>query len=327
MFNKNNPKLCFGTFFVLLLRECVDNISVKKWGMKSDNDITEVTAFLELNRIIAPSYKSNNMRTLATQTSKFKSCDAKNAKNLPIVNASETKSFINQFEEEYEIVYRRMLIFTNRYICQDKSRWERLVKSLLELIREDNTIKLEEKFFVNGIKSLTKAELLEEREISFVAFLLGVFRYVIENRRESNKEGKETYERWCPPANQGIRNYSEAVYIGDSINGEIRWKEEVVKSLPLPELITEKKEYRELGDLRGIDKADYLANEAKLYKSNEEYEKALQLYYEAWILYREEVGSKGRSALKIYDIMKDIFEKLDYQYSFIYWLENKVTEE
>lgn len=321
----NGPVLCFGTFFTLLLREGVDKLSTK--GIEnirqggSKNKLTEVTAFLALNRIITPSFSPANYDTFAGQASKFKSCVSQKAKKLPIVDACEITTFLIRYETDYKTIFNHMFDFSNTYIHPDISKRERLVKSLLELIRDDKDIGMDEKFYVNGnVNILNKKELVCNRTFSFVAFLIGIFRYIVEIKRDDNIKGKSTYERWCPPANQGLRPYSKDIYIGKTIRDNINFIEDSIDILS--NLMPQKTTSCDISYLMGIDRADYLKNEAKICKLNQDYKKALQLYYESWLIYIDVIGIESRCAVKVYDTMEYIYIKLDMPYSFKYWLNN-----
>jgi hypothetical protein len=323
------PVLCFGTFFTLLLREGVNELSqkehdrkVKKYrNDKKNREYTEGAVFEELNRIITPSFKSGNVETRNVQASKFKSCVSQNAKNLPIVNASDVKTFLIRFKSDYDSVFKNMSQFITNYIHADVSQRKRLVKSLLELIRDDKDIGLDQKFYIKGPdNALSKKELLHERTFSFTMFLNGIFRYIVEIRRNDNLKGQSTYKKWCPPANQGIRVYSDDIYVGGTIYGEITLTED--NKLSLPSSNCEKYADVDISDLTGIDKADYLKYEATMYKSNQDYEKAIQLYYESWQIYQDVTGINSQCVKKIYKIMEDLHKQLNISYPFKAWLKN-----
>lgn len=322
-----NPVLCFGTFFTLLLREGVDNLSTKGyesgWQSGPKNSLTEVTAFRDLNRIITPSFSPANEGTFAGQASKFKSCVAKSAKNLPIVNASDVMTFLVRFEVDYMTIYKSMASFVDTYIHTDFSKRERLIKSLLELIRDDKDIMPDAKFYVNGNNEiLSKKELLCERTFSFVAFLIGVLRYIIENKRDDNMKGKDTYSKWCPPAKQALRVYSEYINVGATIHEKIVLKDDKMPNESVS--IIQKSHKVDISNLSGIDRADYLSSEAREYRCNKDYEKALSLYYESWQIYQEVVGVESRCVKKTLNIMEEIFKQLDKSCTFSNWLNNMI---
>jgi hypothetical protein len=72
----------------------------------------------------------------------------------------------------------------------------RLVKALIELIAADESIGGEEQFYSceNG-HFITKTDLIEVKEVCLPAFLLGIWHYILINRKE-NTVGIETYNRW-----------------------------------------------------------------------------------------------------------------------------------
>ena len=85
---------------------------------------------------------------------------------------------------------------------------ERLVKALIDLIQQDVSISGDEEFYIleNGQK-IKKAALGDLVNVCLPAFLLGVWHYVVVNRKD-NQVGQDTYNQWCPPSGGGPRTYS-----------------------------------------------------------------------------------------------------------------------
>ena len=172
---------------------------------------------------------------------------------------------------------------------------------------------------------LSKVKLIEERKCSFVAFLVGIFRYIVEFKSGDNMKGALTYEQWYPSANQALRTPSKDIYVGSTIRGKIVFKEDDV--LNLEETMFEKEINRDLSCLTGIDKADYFCNEAKKYRCNQMYDKSLLLYYEAWIIYQDVIGVESRCAKNIFNIMEEVFKQMDKPYSLDHWMKNVADKE
>ncbi len=93
----------------------------------------------------------------------------------------------------------------------------------------------------NGEKK-KKAALGDLKEVCLPSFLLGVWHYVVVNRKD-NGIGKKTYDMWCPSAGRGQRKFT--AHIGEGIldNLTIFYADDVEKSetdsKPVETVITE----------------------------------------------------------------------------------------
>lgn len=88
----------------------------------------------------------------------------------------------------------------------------RLVKASIELVRCDDSIASDE-------GQIKKAALGDLTKGCYPAFLLGIWHYVVVNRKD-NSIGKPTYDEWCPKNGGGPRNYSGNM--GKGITADIR---------------------------------------------------------------------------------------------------------
>lgn len=225
---RNVPFLCFGTFFTLLLQQGVEELSSKDrapmWREPghTDNHINERAAFVDLNRIVAPSYlygekRPDNVKGVRDHTSKFKSCQQSRATKLPIVNTTEIHSFIDRWNSDYDIVANAMYDFIQKFIHPAADKRDRLVKSLIELIRDATNVEDDMVFYINGNSvSVTRQTIININSVSLPDFLLGLFRFILENEI-NNKEGLSTYNEWCPEAAQALRTFASEKYIGLTI--------------------------------------------------------------------------------------------------------------
>lgn len=118
-----------------------------------------------------------------------------------------------------------------------------LVRALVDLIQQDQSIKASDEFYIepNGEKK-KKAALGDLKEVCLPSFLLGVWHYVVVNRKD-NGIGKKTYDMWCPSAGRGQRKFT--AHIGEGIldNLTIFYADDVEKSetgsKPVETVITE----------------------------------------------------------------------------------------
>lgn len=85
----------------------------------------------------------------------------------------------------------------------------------VKMIYIDQTIKAGDEFFIglHGEKK-KKAALGDLKEVCLPSFLLGVWHYVVLNRRD-NSVGKITYDEWCPSNDRAPRKYT--AHMGEGI--------------------------------------------------------------------------------------------------------------
>ena len=91
---------------------------------------------------------------------------------------------------------------------RDRHKDVNLVRAIVDLIQQDQTIKAGDEFYIgpNGEKK-KKAALGDLKEVCLPSFLLGVWHYVVVNRRD-NSVGRKTYDVWCPSNGRGPRKYT-----------------------------------------------------------------------------------------------------------------------
>ena len=216
------PRLCGGTFFTLLLQARKPRIKVRRHrpGERGERDgLSDTDVFVGLIMIFYPDYTgptSAIMKTFKSRVSYFKSCKISNSIYLPL---EDTAVYERHIRDHYATLLQAMNNFTNTFLDVGKSRekdiW--LIKALLELIDADQSIDDEQIFYVgDGSSALTKATLRNVTEISLQTFLLGVWYFILINRRD-NTIGKATFENWCP-----AKGGAERVYIGKMGDGITR---------------------------------------------------------------------------------------------------------
>lgn len=198
------PRLCGGTFFVLLTR------AMKLHGRARDNyagvhsGITEANLLKDLIRVSFPSYPD-----LAQSTEKSNATRYKKGNNLGAGILNDDVA-LSRFDRGIKTEYKKMLIPMNelvkKYIdTETYGVW--LVKAIIQLIEEDKAIPGDAYFYINSVE--VKKENLDYVD-AFVlpAFLLGVWHYILLQVRD-NTVGKRTYAEWYPDSqaiNSGRRH-------------------------------------------------------------------------------------------------------------------------
>lgn len=210
------PRLCGGTFFVLLTR------AMKPHGRSHDtirgiSGITEAGLFKTLIRVYYPS-----MPTLADSTEKsnatnYKKCENPSQSTIPLTDETLINNYVRLVNSSYKTVLARMSSLVDEYIdCEGRGEW--LVQALLQLIKEDESISPDAVFRILPDGSVVKKRDLDSTTTFYLqSFLLGVWTWIIQNKPD-NTIGKETYLEWHPSAQKsGKRTRHEFVSsIGNS---------------------------------------------------------------------------------------------------------------
>ena len=188
------PRLCGGTFFTLLTR------AMKKHGRARDvyggsqTGITEANLLKDLIRVFYPSYPDLALSTERTNASKYKRGNNL-GESFPINDAIALSKFDRSVKNEY----KKKLILMNELVVkyldvETYGIW--LIKALLQLIEEDETIPGDAYFYIN-IVEVKKDNLDYVDEYVLPGFLLGVWHYIIMQVRD-NTVGQWTFAEWHP---------------------------------------------------------------------------------------------------------------------------------
>lgn len=213
MANKENYKLCGGTFFTLLLRARKQRMGVREHYKGMSDGMADPMLLMDLVEIAKPDYQFPNysmMGTVKSATSRYKSCQANGGTYLPVSDDAVIASFDERVKNEYSRCLAAMNSYVDDYIdVRGKTKKdEYLVKALVEVIDADDQIDDGQVFYVcEDGSTMTKEEILSTVELCLQPFLLGIWHYIVVNVPD-NRVGADTYNRWCPS-----RGGAERVYI------------------------------------------------------------------------------------------------------------------
>ena len=200
-------KLCGGTFFVLLLNS-------RKKGIERD-------LLRDMLKIFKPDLYIDES-SFKEQTKKFKICKEHSNLATPFEEAATRKKMTDDINGHYEELLAKMTKFIDKHIAvgSDTQKEKILVKALLEVIEQDNSIPKDQDFYIQPDgKSVTKEELVSLKKAFLPSFLLGVLYYVMINI-EDNMDGAETYDEWCPKPDSGTQRKYTA-NLGEKSNKQI----------------------------------------------------------------------------------------------------------
>ena len=179
--------LCGGVLFFLLANATPDKTTAKdhKMGIKESHKDSVVMSDLISVLTMTDSSVSGK------DTSQYRECESEGSAGLPFEKPVVVSEFIRTVHSNYSAVLRRMCAFAEKHIAKQKQTW--LVRALLEIIEKDSEITESDFFFAraNGTM-MTTDELKTESRFLLEPFLLGVFCFIVQNRKGKNHYGKGT---------------------------------------------------------------------------------------------------------------------------------------
>ena len=217
-----NPRLCGGTFFVLVLQALRQRISARQHFKEEKDGLTDPEVLMGLIRVVNPDFIEPKKDALKSVTNYFKACQTSKGAYFPFGDTAEAEEFDSRVRTRYTDVLVYMSSFVERFLetGTENKKDVKLVKALIDLVLKDDSIGDNEEFYIlDDGSTVSKVAFSDIREVSLPAFLLGIWHYVVINRKD-NTVGKETYAAWCPPAGGGPRRYSGGM--GKDIKTDIK---------------------------------------------------------------------------------------------------------
>ncbi|MDR2568935.1 MAG: hypothetical protein LBD23_01390 [Oscillospiraceae bacterium] len=192
--------LCFGTFFTLL---CGNR---KDWDKGTKPEVSNRILYFALLDIVDkhsddPKYhvKKAKYGSVSGYTDNIVSAVKKCKHNKHhIQRLGKKTSYIYRFKKKHQDVLNDFFVFICDYL--DENQYDRLGRSIIELIKSDSDIDNEAQFFIKGnyIKHLSRKKIREETHgLSLPSLLAGVLFYIIdEDIPNGSNEAKATIEEW-----------------------------------------------------------------------------------------------------------------------------------
>lgn len=209
MAENDYPRLCGGTFFTLVL-QCLKQRSRAREHIKGESDgLNNGNVLAGLISVINPDYAPPNKDLMKTRANSFKSCTISTGEYLPFGDTTEIKEFNRTVHESYLQARFKMEEFVNDFLAVGESPKKecRLVKGLVDLVLQDESIEENAVFLIGEHgEQYSKGAMRDLRSFCLPSLLLGIWHYVVVSRQD-NTVGKATYDQWCPPRGQSVRQY------------------------------------------------------------------------------------------------------------------------
>ena len=211
------PRLCGGTFFTLVLQALRQRMKAREHYSGDSDGLSDPEVLVGLIKVINPDYTDPGKENLKVTANNYKACKISNSTYLPFDDEQVISAFDSKVKTAYQSVLNRMVGFVNDFLDMSETVHKdvNLVRAIVDLIQQDQTIKAGDEFFIgqNGEKK-KKATLGDLKEVCLPSFLLGVWHFIVVNRKD-NSIGKATYDGWCPSAGGGQRKY--VAHMGEGI--------------------------------------------------------------------------------------------------------------
>ena len=194
------PYLCGGVFLTHLMKAHPSRSGVREHYMGERDGLSDPETMLAFIQVMSPDFTVPAGGTFKENTSSYKNCRKECGTYLPFSeDSAEVRAFNECVRNDYQTALSRMVAFANAYLDVDTTskKDERLVKTLVEIIQDDD-ISDTDMFYINEDGSpSTKERLLAATEICFQPFLVGVWHYILLHR-PINVLGRSTITGWKP---------------------------------------------------------------------------------------------------------------------------------
>lgn len=211
------PRLCGGTFFTLVLQALRQRMKAREHYAGDSDGLSDPEVLVGLIKVINPDYTDLGKENLKGTANNYKACKISNSAYLPFDDEQVVSAFDSVMRTDYQTALNGMIVFVNDFLDLSEivHKDVNLVRALVDLIQQDQTIKAGDEFFIgpNGEKK-KKAALGDLKKVCLPSFLLGVWHYVVLNRKD-NSVGRTTYDEWCPSNDRAPRKYT--AHMGEGI--------------------------------------------------------------------------------------------------------------
>lgn len=211
------PRLCGGTFFTLILQALRQRMNAREHYDGDSDGLSDPEVLVGLLSVINPSYVDPGKEKLKTTANNYKRCRTSTSAYFPFDDEQVIAAFDKTVRTDYQSVLNRMIEFVNKFLDLGEPVYKDagLVRALIDLIQQDQSIKGDDEFYIEPDGQTKKKTALGGlKKVCLPSFLLGVWHYVLVNRKD-NSIGKETYDVWCPSNGGGQRKYT--AHMGEEI--------------------------------------------------------------------------------------------------------------
>ena len=223
MANIAYPRLCGGTFMTLVIQALLQRKKAREHYKGEGDKLNDPDVLVGLITVINPDYEDPGKSVLKTKANDYKSCKLSKGQYLPFGDKLAIEVFDQRVRDNYLAARNDMCIFVDSFIETGTKLQKdvRLVKALIDLIEQDESIDDSEEFLVGENRdAVRKDQLRTLKRVCLPSFLLGIWHFIVINRK-NNKVGQLTYDTWCPENGGGTREYEGTMGDGISIEFDV----------------------------------------------------------------------------------------------------------
>ena len=211
------PRLCGGTFFTLVLQALRQRMKAREHYAGDSDGLSDSEVMVGLIKVINLDYVDPGKEKLKTIVNNYKRCETSTSAYLPFGDDQVVTAFDTAVRTDYQTALNGMIGFVNDFLDMSESVHKdvNLIRALIDLIQQDQSIKANDEFYTepNGEKK-KKTALGDLKKVCLPAFLLGIWHYIVINRKD-NSIGQKTYDAWCPSNGRAQRKYT--AHMGEGI--------------------------------------------------------------------------------------------------------------
>lgn len=221
----DNPILCGGTFFALLLDAKVEAMSQREhWkGHKDERIIPNLMSrLLWVMNGAEVKLSGKALETFGSNVNKYRLCKINGGAHVPLKRTdAEVKAFDRMVRDDYKTVLYRMDQFLQDVLDfrEEVGKPKGFVKALMDTVSQDRNCDNKEFFILEDGDSIPGCEIAALRSVCLPAFVLGMWHAAL-MIPEHNKDGESVINVWCPSTGGGHRDYTGTM--GDDWPVEIK---------------------------------------------------------------------------------------------------------
>lgn len=205
----------------LVIQALLPRKKAREHYVGESDKLNDPDVLVGLIKVINPDYKEPYKGTLKTKANEYKSCKLSKGQYLPFGDKVTISVFDERVKKDYASARMAMSTFIENFIETGTTlkKDERLVKALIDLIQQDDSIGDDVVFLIGSDGQPVRKDRLDDMDkVCLPSFLLGIWYFIVVNRKD-NKIGQDTYDLWCPENDRGRREYQGVM--GESIARKI----------------------------------------------------------------------------------------------------------
>jgi hypothetical protein len=144
------PRLCGGTFFTLVLQALRQRMRAREHYKGESDGLSDPDVLMGLIKVINPDFKEMDRKALKSKANEYKACKTSGGTYFPFGDTQEIRSFDDRVKTDYRTALNEMIGFVITYLDLGEvvGKSLLLVKGLIDLIQQDETIDGSEVFFI-----------------------------------------------------------------------------------------------------------------------------------------------------------------------------------